>query len=103
MNIAARPAADSKSSLIAQTLSHLRRNEFTEAALLLARSLTLSPNDAAFLHLLGTVRRLQHRPAEAEDLYRRSLASLAAQPFVHRDLGKLLASLGRLDEAILAL
>ncbi|HTT83624.1 MAG TPA: sulfotransferase [Rhizomicrobium sp.] len=100
MSVAARPAADTRSSTISQTLFHLQRKELAEAASLLTRALARSPDDPAFLHLLGTVRRLERQPAEAEELYRRSLASLAAQPHVHRDLGKLLASLGRMEDAI---
>jgi predicted Zn-dependent protease len=100
MNFAAPPTGPDRLSLIARAVSHLRRSELVEAQCLLSHALTRSPDDPAFLHLMGTVRRLQKRPAEAEELYRRSLASLAAQPHVHRDLGKLLASLGRLNEAI---
>lgn len=99
MNIAALHTGDSRSMLIQRAVFHLRRNELAEANSLLAQALSRSPDDPAFLHLSGTVRRLEHRPEEAEGLYRRALATGPRQPHVHRDLGKLLASLGRLDEA----
>lgn len=99
MNIAALPTGGSRSSVIERAIFHLRRNELAEASSLLAHALSRTPDDPAFLHLFGTVRRLEHRPAEAEGFYRRALAAGPAQPHVHRDLGKLLASLGRLDEA----
>jgi len=94
------PSSDSRSFVIAQAVAHLRRKEASVAGALLSDALKRAPRDPAFLHLMGTARQLEKRSAEAEELYRRSLASHAAQPHVHRDLGKLLASQGRLDEAI---
>jgi Flp pilus assembly protein TadD len=99
MKIAESPSAD-RTSTIARAASLLRRNELVEAGALLTQALAKTPDDPALLHILGSVRRLERQPAKAEELYRRSLAAAAAQPTVHRDLGKLLASLGRMDEAI---
>src|SRR5579864_8704785 len=99
MNTAPPSATDKIASVTARTISHLQRGELAEARSLLTDALARSPDDAAFLHLMGNLLRLENSPAEAEELYRRSLASMAAQPHVHRDLGKLLGSLGRMDEA----
>jgi Flp pilus assembly protein TadD len=98
MKVAAFPS--DRGSTIARAASLLRRNELVEAGALLTQALTKTPDDPALLHLLGSVRRLERQSAKAEELYRRSLAAASAQPHVHRDLGKLLASLGRMDEAI---
>lgn len=100
MNVAPLAPLAGKKSIIATALSHLRRNELSEAGSLLAKALADAPNDPSFLHLLGTVRHLERRDAEAERLYRQSLTRDPAQPLVHRDLGKLLAGLGRVDDAI---
>jgi Flp pilus assembly protein TadD len=100
MNIAAPPSASSRSFVISQAVSHLQRNEVGAAGALLSDALTRSPYDPALLHLMGTARRLENRPTEAEELYRRSLKCPTPQPQVHRDLGKLLASQHRLDEAV---
>ncbi|HEY3637055.1 MAG TPA: sulfotransferase [Rhizomicrobium sp.] len=100
MNVAAFPPEHARKAIISRAIAHLRSHELADAGSLLGHALETAPNDPAFLHLFGTVRRLEHRPVEAEELYRRSLANQNRQPHVHRDLGKLLASLGRIDEAI---
>jgi tetratricopeptide (TPR) repeat protein len=100
MNSAAALSSKTEPVAIGQIVFHLRRNELNEAGSLLARALLRAPDDPAILHLSGTVHRLQNRPVEAEEYYRRSLASDRSQSHVHRDLGKLLAALGRLNDAI---
>lgn len=97
------PALGDRKMIVSAVLTLIRRNELAEAGIRVEQVLAKCPDDPVFLHLLGTVRRLERRAAEAELLYRRSLAINASQPAVHRDLGKMLTALGRIDEAIAAL
>jgi len=90
-------------SLLQQTLKLLDANDARQAEDLLIHILDARPEEPDALQLLGLIRRMQRRPAEAEDFYRRSLAIRPEQPHVHHNLGNLLISLSRYDEAIAAL
>jgi tetratricopeptide (TPR) repeat protein len=87
-------------ALLTQALAHLDKNEIWQAEAALKVVLDARPQEPDGLQLIGLVRRMQGRDAEAEDFYRRSLAAKPDQPNVHHNLGNLLTSLGRYDEAI---
>jgi tetratricopeptide (TPR) repeat protein len=87
-------------NLLRQALAHLDNNDVWRAETTLQQILDARPKEADGLQLMGLVRRMQGRNAEAEDFYRRSLAEQPDQPHVHHNLGNLLTSLGRYDEAI---
>lgn len=61
--------------------------------------LSLAPAHADALHLLGVLRAQQQRPAEAEALIRRAIASKQEVWAFHDSLGKVLRELGRPAEA----
>ncbi|MDE2350270.1 MAG: tetratricopeptide repeat protein [Alphaproteobacteria bacterium] len=88
--------------LLQEALGHLNRNNPSAAEAALQRVLLIDTEEAGALQLLGLVRRAEGRLAEAEQLYRRSLARDPAQPNVHCNLGNLLYHLGRFDDAIAA-
>lgn len=87
-------------ALLRQALAHLDKNELWQAEAALKQVLDARPKEPDALQLMGLVRRMQGRTAEAEDFYRRSLAELPDQPHVHQNLGNLLTGLRRFDEAI---
>jgi tetratricopeptide (TPR) repeat protein len=88
--------------LIRQALALLDRNQTAAAEDLLQAAMLADPANADALQLLGLVRRAQGRDEEAEDFYRRSLATNPSQPHVHHNLGNLLAAHSRFAEAIAA-
>lgn len=89
-------------NLIRDALAHLDRNETSAADTLLGRVLSIQPEEANALQLLGLIRQNLGRDEDAEALYRRSLAADPAQPHVHYNLGMLFYRQGRLDEAVAA-
>ena len=95
-------AGASPVTLLRQAIAHLDQNRIDEAEALLGDVLAAKAEDPDALQLLGLVRRMQQRDAEAEELYRRSLAANPAQPHVQHNLGNLLRQIGRIDEAIAA-
>jgi len=66
----------------------------------LEQVLSAQPSNADALQLTGALRRIQNRPAEAEDLYRRAIAANPKLPQAHYNLGNLLGAQGRLTEAV---
>jgi Tfp pilus assembly protein PilF len=64
--------------------------------------LTADSRNADALQLLGLIYAAMRRNTEAEAMYRQSLAARPEQPHVHHNLGNLLLSEGRVDEAIAA-
>jgi len=97
--------------IVAQT-GDVNLNRLTEAAgaindsqlpraeELLNAVLATSPRDADALNLLGVVRAKQNRPADAERLFRRALASLPSHLSAHINLAELLLSNNRATEAL---
>src|SRR5215469_8316235 len=90
-------------SLLKQALQRWDANDLWQVETFLTQILENRPKDPDALQLMGLLRRGQGRMADAEDLYRRSLAERPEQPHVHHNLGNLLVSLQRYDEAIDAL
>jgi tetratricopeptide (TPR) repeat protein len=82
-----------------QALALLNRNEFVAAESTLESILAQRPEEADALQLMGLLRRLQNRPQEAEQFYRRSIAANASLPQVHHNLGNLLRAQARYAEA----
>src|SRR3954469_17091024 len=82
-----------------QALDFLNRSEMVAAETALDRVLMERPNEADALQLMGVLRRQQNRGAEAEPFYRRSIAANPNMPHVHHNLGNLLRSQGRNEEA----
>jgi TolB-like protein/Tfp pilus assembly protein PilF len=70
--------------------------QFKQAA---AKAVALDPGGAMTLHALANVARGEGRFAEAEDLYRRSVATDPTYPDVREDLTELLTNVGKLDAA----
>ena len=83
-----------------RALGHLNRNELRKAEEVLAPLMDAASANAGALQLMGLVRRAQGRLAEAEEMYRRSLAIEPSQAHVHHNLGNLLKTAGRTGEAI---
>lgn len=94
------PAARQLYGLLQQALSLLQRGQTDEAEMYLSQARTRWPDDANVLQLTGLVRANQGQVAEAEALYRRSLAVEPAQPHVMNNLARLLYEANRFDEAI---
>jgi len=90
------------SALIRDALALLDRGQTGAAEQLLQAALAADPAQADALQLLGLIRRSEQLDHEAEDLYRRSLAANPKQPHVHHNLGNLLVTQRRYDEAIAA-
>src|SRR5690348_5924212 len=82
-----------------QALDFLNRNEFVAAEAALDRVLTEQPGEADALQLMGVLRRQQNRGSEAEPFYRRAIAANPNMPHVYHNLGNLLRSQGRHEEA----
>jgi tetratricopeptide (TPR) repeat protein len=89
-----------KVAALQQALGHLQRDQTGPAESLLLRILQSYGEEPDALQLLGVIRRMQGRDAEAEAFYRRSLTAKPEQPQVHHNLGNLLMAQGRLDDAI---
>jgi tetratricopeptide (TPR) repeat protein len=83
-------------------LNALNSGQQGAAEVHLARILSARPLEPDALQLLGLVRAMQGRFAEAETLYRKSLSVRPNQAHVRHNLGNALAALNRLDEAIAA-
>jgi tetratricopeptide (TPR) repeat protein len=82
-------------------LHHLNRGEYADAENILHPLAAVPVADA--LQLLGVLRGLQGQDGEAEQYYRESLRLKPDQPQVHNNLGNLLRSQRRLEEAVAAL
>jgi TolB-like protein len=64
------------------------------------RARALAPEDAMTLHALGNVARGEGRFADAEDLYRRSIAVDPTYPDVREDLSELLVCMRRAEDGL---
>jgi tetratricopeptide (TPR) repeat protein len=78
------------------------RKDLAGAEKIVAQILAARPNHGDALQLLGTIRSLQGRPQEAEQIYRRSLSINPAQPSTWLNLAHLFRSQQRLAEAVAA-
>jgi tetratricopeptide (TPR) repeat protein len=87
-------------ALLSEAVQSINRREMVAAEGALERVLSERPNSADALQLTGALRRIQNRPEEAEDFYRRAIAADPALPQVHHNLGNLLNSEGRIAEAV---
>lgn len=90
-------------TLLREALSQIDATALPQAEATLGHILEGRPQEPDALQLMGLIRRMQGRTAEAEDFYRRSLAERPEQPHVHHNLGNLLIAVRRYDEAVLAL
>jgi tetratricopeptide (TPR) repeat protein len=86
--------------ILDRVASAIDRLELQNAEAALLELLARSPDEPRALQLMGVLRSMEGRFAEAEDFYRRSLAMLPGQAHVHRNLGKALRSQGRFAEAV---
>ena len=87
-------------ALIAQAVKMIAQGQWEMAERTLGKVLVARSAEPAALQLMGVVRARQGRTAEAESLYRRSLALAPKQAHVQSNLGRLLASTGRVAEGI---
>ncbi len=87
-------------SLLKQALDLLNRNELAAAEATLERVLAHDLENADALQLMGVLRRMQGRPAEAEQFYRRAIVCDPGLAQAHHNLGNLLRTLGRYQEAV---
>src|SRR5260221_5501615 len=94
------PANAQIAASLGLAVNMLNAGQAAAAEVHVARILMARPLDPDGLHLLGLVRALQERHAEAEALYRKSLSVAPKQPRVQLNLGNALAKLGRNEEAI---
>jgi tetratricopeptide (TPR) repeat protein len=82
-----------------QALDLLNRNELVATEAALDQVLAERPQEADALQLMGILRRVQNRPEEAEEFYRRAIAANPNLPQVHHNLGNLLRAQRRDAEA----
>ena len=85
---------------ILQAADLVRRKEWRQAEELLTRMLETEPDEPDGLQLLGLVRESQDRLADAQALFRKSIALRPNQPHVQVHLGRILAQTGQHPEAI---
>jgi tetratricopeptide (TPR) repeat protein len=86
--------------VLGQALADLKRNDTDHAEKLLAHALTIAGDDTEALRLMGVVRAMQGRAAEAERYYRQALACDPHLWQVHHNLGNLLRVQGRFEESV---
>jgi TPR repeat len=77
-----------------------RNGRLAEAEAMYRRALSLDPNNAHALHLLGVVLHQNQRSAEGVDLIQRAIALMPNAASFHNNLGEALRQLDRCDEAI---
>lgn len=85
---------------ISRILASMSQGQWPLAEQMAGQILAADRNEPDGLQLMGIVRAQQGRAAEAEQLYRRSLALRPRQPNVTTNLAVLLAGTGRPDDAI---
>jgi predicted O-linked N-acetylglucosamine transferase (SPINDLY family) len=83
-----------------QAYAFHQRGRFDAAGALYREILSLEPNHADALHLLGVIEAQQERYDVAADLIARAAAAAPGNPFIHYNLGNVLRALGRLDDAV---
>src|SRR5206468_7869754 len=85
--------------LLNHSLNLLNRNELQAAEAALQQVLAERAMEADACNLMGVLRRIQGRPDEAEEFYRRATDSNPNLAQAHHNLGNLLRSRGRNAEA----
>lgn len=85
---------------LAEAVNAISQGELAQADALLNSILTASPKDADALNLLGVVRAKQDRAPEAERLFRHALANFPGHLGAHINLGELLLTTNRAEEAM---
>lgn len=92
--------SDSLRTSILRAADLVRRGQWGQAETALAKILAAFPVEPDALQLLGLVREHQDKLAEAEQLLRRSLALRPNRPHVQAHLGRVLAGIGKYQDAI---
>ena len=87
-------------SLLQDAAQAMTAGKLTRAEADLQTVLRTAPDDYRALDLLGVVRVLQHRDAEAEQLFRRAVQKKADFAPAHAHLGLLYFQKGRADDAV---
>ncbi|MGO9445943.1 MAG: tetratricopeptide repeat-containing sulfotransferase family protein [Thiobacillaceae bacterium] len=82
-----------------QALTHARSGNLADAEKLCEPLLTEAHVDPEARHLLGVIRNIQGRYAEAEPLLHQAVAARPDVPKYHSNLGNALRGLGRIEEA----
>jgi tetratricopeptide (TPR) repeat protein len=85
-----------------QALAHHQAGRLADAEKFYRQVIAVDPNQAAALHLLGTIAHQANRDAEAVDLLSRSLRFRPGVPRAWFNYGESLRALRRYDEAIAA-
>jgi Flp pilus assembly protein TadD len=86
--------------LFASAVNCMQAGQLAEAERLCRAILSVEPNDAATVNLLGFVAYKSGRPAEAIALLGRALALDDKSPDCHFNMGLALLAAGRLSEAV---
>jgi tetratricopeptide (TPR) repeat protein len=100
MAVAQVPTPSSTTALLQDAAQALSAGKLTRAETDLLTVLRTAPADYRALDLLGVVRVLQHRDAEAEQLFRRAVQKNADFAPAHAHLGLLYLQKGRADDAV---
>ncbi|HEY2894787.1 MAG TPA: tetratricopeptide repeat protein, partial [Pirellulales bacterium] len=85
---------------LSRALAHHQSGRLAEAEQLYRAILTVDPNHAGALHLLGVLAMQSGRPADATALIRQAIARNPAESIFHSNLGEACRALGQIDEAI---
>jgi tetratricopeptide (TPR) repeat protein len=96
----AQVSTTSMTSLLRDAAEAMSAGRLPRAETDLRSVLRTAPDDYRALDLLGVVRVLQHRDAEAEKLFRRAVQKKADFGPAHAHLGLLLFQKGRADDAV---
>ncbi|MGA9356444.1 MAG: tetratricopeptide repeat protein [Terriglobales bacterium] len=96
----AQVSTPSSMSLLQDAAQAMTGGKLTRAETDLQTILRTAPNDYRALDLLGVVRVLQHRDAEAEPLFRRAIQEKPDFAAAHSHLGLLYFQKGRGDDAL---
>ncbi len=100
MPVAQVSTPSSTASLLQDAAQAMTAGKLTRAETDLQTVLRTAPDDYRALDLLGVVRVLQHRDAEAEQLFRRAVQKKADFAPAHAHLGLLYFQKGRADDAV---
>jgi protein O-GlcNAc transferase len=93
-------AFSSVQQLLAKGREHHQAGRLAEAEAIYRQILTVDPNDAGALHLLGVMANQVGQPAASVELIARAVQIDASVAAYHGDLGIAYQTLGRLDEAV---
>src|SRR5436190_2023446 len=83
-------------------LQHHQAKRLPEAEAVYRQILTVQPNQADALHLLGLIAQQVGQRQVAVDLIRQAIAANPMAPDYHNNLGIALYELGQLDQAIVS-